>query len=352
MYSIIQNKIQESFGSSKDMKKRLDLVVEEADELWQFNQRFIDEHAIDRERMMLATDLPIVRKMEILEWFSRYSEFLSPNHAFQCIISFKDQFVRGVQKEEYISLEHENDSVIMMIDLAERSAIEVKNSKDKKVQAKLEARLSVRLNLLEPMIVNFQNLDMAINRNLVDLLMDLCRTQEIIEDRPDQPIRVYLKYCLRLLALCLRTQKGLDIFLDSKITFNHVLDMVSGIDDEEIVGNAAKILKMLMNEPEKVILTYKSYNLCKLMMYAISKYVDKSDAIVVELLGGVERYTSNPDFIQDFPKELIDTLLLLAKKNWKNNPAKLIIRNLARDPEYEALLRQQNYIDSESESDN
>ena len=277
MYAIIQSKISESFGGSKDMKRRLDMVVTEADELCQFNQRFIDEHAIDRERQMLASDIPIVRKLEILEWFSRYAEFLSPNHAFQCIVSFKDQYVRGPLKDEYVSLEHENDSIIMMIDLTERSSVEVKNCQDKRVLPKLEARLSVRLNLIEPMVVNFQNLDMAINRNLVDLLMDLVRTQDIVEDKPDVPLRVYLKYCLRLLALCMRTQKGLDVLLSSKLTFNHILDMLSGIDDEEIVGNAAKIIKMIMNEPEKVIVTYKSYNICKIMMYTISRFVDKSD---------------------------------------------------------------------------
>ena len=39
MYLIVQNKINDSFGSSKDIKKRLDMIVEETEELWQFNQR-------------------------------------------------------------------------------------------------------------------------------------------------------------------------------------------------------------------------------------------------------------------------------------------------------------------------
>ena len=39
IYLIIQNKINDSFGSSKDIKKRLDIIVEETEELWQFNQR-------------------------------------------------------------------------------------------------------------------------------------------------------------------------------------------------------------------------------------------------------------------------------------------------------------------------
>lgn len=69
IYIIIQSKINESFGSSKDIKNRMDMVITETEELWQFHQRFIDEHAVDRERILNAPDLPIVRKMEALEWF-------------------------------------------------------------------------------------------------------------------------------------------------------------------------------------------------------------------------------------------------------------------------------------------
>jgi hypothetical protein len=141
IYIIIQNKINESFGSSKDMKKRLDMIVDETEELWQFNQRFIDEHAVDRERIIAAHDIPIVRKMECLEWFCRYWEFLTPDHAFNAILTFKNIYLRGAEKEMFISLEHENDSILMMIDLLEKSIIECRNAKEEEVLKKLEMRL-------------------------------------------------------------------------------------------------------------------------------------------------------------------------------------------------------------------
>jgi hypothetical protein len=69
IYLIIQNKINESFGISKDMKTRMDTIISETEELWDFHQRFIDEHAVDRERVLLSREVPILRKMEALEWF-------------------------------------------------------------------------------------------------------------------------------------------------------------------------------------------------------------------------------------------------------------------------------------------
>jgi hypothetical protein len=41
----------------------------------------------------------------------------------------------------FISLEHENDSILMMIDLLEKSIIECRNAKEEEVLKKLEMRL-------------------------------------------------------------------------------------------------------------------------------------------------------------------------------------------------------------------
>ena len=124
IYVIIQNKINESFGSSKDMKNRLDMIIDETEELWQFNQRFIDEHAVDRERILSAKDIPVLRKMECLEWFSRYCEFITPDHAYNAIMSFKNTYLKGAHRDAFIRMDHQNDSIVMMLDLLERSIIE------------------------------------------------------------------------------------------------------------------------------------------------------------------------------------------------------------------------------------
>jgi len=59
------------------------------------------------------------------------------------------------------------------------------------------------------------------------------------------------------------------------------LDFISILEDEEIVANASKILKMMLNDPDKVIMSYKSYNIAKLLVYSISKFVDKSDLVII-----------------------------------------------------------------------
>ena len=141
IYVIVQNKVNESFGSSKDMKKKMDMIIEETEELWHFNQRFIDEHAVDRERIIMAPDIEITRKMECLEWFARYCEFLTPDHSYNAILNFKNNYLRGAQKESFINLEHENDSVIVIIDMVERSLVEVKNASNEKSKIKMETRL-------------------------------------------------------------------------------------------------------------------------------------------------------------------------------------------------------------------
>ena len=190
-------------------------------------------------------------------------------------------YLKGTVKDTYINLEHENDSIIMMIDLIDRSNIEWRNCTDDIILKKLELRMSTRLNLIEPMLVNYQNLDLAIDRNFVDMLMDIIKNQKVEEDNPNIEFKIYVKYALRCLSLCLRTKTGLESFLSSKATFNKILDFISIYDDEEVVANSSKILKMILNEPEKVIMAYKSYNIAKLLAYSISKFIDKSEVITL-----------------------------------------------------------------------
>ena len=54
----------------EESAKRMDALIKEANQLWTFFQKFIDEHSVDRERLMYTVDVPMVRKMEALEWLS------------------------------------------------------------------------------------------------------------------------------------------------------------------------------------------------------------------------------------------------------------------------------------------
>lgn len=126
-----------------------------------------------------------------------------------------------------------------------------------------------------------------------------------------------------------------------------ILDFISIFEDEEIIANAAKILKMMMNDPDKVIMAYKSYNIAKLLVFAISKFIDKSELVVQELMGALERYTRNPDYVEDLPQDMIEVIVVVARKKYVENPAIQVLRNIAKNPKFEHLVR--DYIEEDSD---
>ena len=64
-------------------------------------------------------------------------------------------------------------------------------------------------------------------------------------------------------------------------------------------------------------------------------------------MGGLERYTRNVDNIADFPKSMIEVIVMISRKDWKDNPAKQVLRNLRRDPEFEEEIREYEDTDSD-----
>jgi len=58
---------------------RIDLLIEEINQLWSFVQRFVDEHAIDMIQVVKSVDNPIKDKMNRMDWLARNAEFLSPD---------------------------------------------------------------------------------------------------------------------------------------------------------------------------------------------------------------------------------------------------------------------------------
>ena len=66
-------------------------------------------------------------------------------------------------------------------------------------------------------------------------------------------------------------------------------------------------------------------------------------------MGALMRYTSNPDHLSDVPRDMLEVVLLVARKDWKQNPAKGVIQNMRRDPLLAAAFKQYKDIDSDSD---
>ena len=63
----------------QSIASRIDLLIEEINQLWSFVQRFIDEHATDMIQEVRSGDTGFRSKMQRMDWLARNAEFLSPD---------------------------------------------------------------------------------------------------------------------------------------------------------------------------------------------------------------------------------------------------------------------------------
>lgn len=59
---------------------------------------------------------------------------------------------------------------------------------------------------------------MAVNRSIVELLMKVIQSQKVKDNDENPEFKVYLKYAMRCLTMCLRSKVALDILLGSKVS--------------------------------------------------------------------------------------------------------------------------------------
>lgn len=71
-----------------DANAKLEVVVEETNNLWRFMQKFVDEHATDRAELISRPELELKEKMNQMAWLARYCEFLSTEAVGRVLKSF------------------------------------------------------------------------------------------------------------------------------------------------------------------------------------------------------------------------------------------------------------------------
>lgn len=60
-------------------------------------------------------------------------------------------------------------------------------------------------------------------------------------------------------------------------------------------------------------------------------------------MGGLERYTRSKNHIADLPKDMIEVVVIVARKKFIDNPGIQTLKNLRKNPSYEHIVR--DYID-------
>ena len=85
---------------------RLGRLIEEANKLWVFFQRFIDEQAMDHVKYIRSPDCTLTEKLFSMEWFARYVEFISPDSLIMAVNSFKEIYSGSDRELSKAFMEH------------------------------------------------------------------------------------------------------------------------------------------------------------------------------------------------------------------------------------------------------
>ena len=167
--SMSAGKKMEDFLSNNS---RLNGLVDEANKLWTFFQKFIDEHAIDRAKTIRSLDNSFTDKFNAMDWLARYAEFVTPDQINQVVLSFKEMYSSNNDpsvREAFIGHKHNSEAVATL-------CLMMRNLKSKRDTSSVDAdtfdqNLSILLSIMEPVLINDTNLEFLYKLNMV---RDLC----------------------------------------------------------------------------------------------------------------------------------------------------------------------------------
>ena len=104
-------------------------------------------------------------------------------------------------------------------------------------------KITILLSILEPLIINDQNLEMAFQNNIITLLLQFLDVSYLTE-KP----QVYIKFGIRCLTSCLRHEQGVQQAINSQVFIDTLILIQRTVKDEEILANACKSMRILMRD--------------------------------------------------------------------------------------------------------
>ena len=133
------NRIRNEMGGNLDSLKRmedflnnnskLNSLVEEANKLWTFFQKFIDEHSVDRIKIIRSKDNSLTDKINAMDWLARYAEFITPDQISNVVLAYKDIYagLDSQLRDNYIEHKHYSEAIPTVIQMI-RNLRQKKNS--------------------------------------------------------------------------------------------------------------------------------------------------------------------------------------------------------------------------------
>jgi len=94
-----------------------------------------------------------------MDWLARYAEFLTPDQITSVVLSFKDIYTGPNQdlSEAYVAHKHNSESIPTIVQMIR--SIKMKKSTLAVDDETFDQNLTILLSILEPLLINDQNLD-------------------------------------------------------------------------------------------------------------------------------------------------------------------------------------------------
>lgn len=161
---------------SSDLEHRLNTIItriNEMDSIWMFFQRFVDEQGNDKLKMIRGTCYTMLEKINSIEWLARYTEFVTPETINMAANYFKDyaNTSDGSKRKKYVEYEHTSEAVPTIIQKIKSKDYEL--SQERVPYKQFDDSMVILLMLLEPLIINDDNLDMMIAIKGASIIGDL-----------------------------------------------------------------------------------------------------------------------------------------------------------------------------------
>lgn len=115
-----------------------------------------------------SVDRSMKDKMNRMDWLARNSDFLSPDQITKSLLAFKDLF-NGKSlpaRNAYITAKHTSNAISTVVNLIDYTN---KINRD----AETESKLAILLSILEPLLINDQNLERALDMPIMSILAGL-----------------------------------------------------------------------------------------------------------------------------------------------------------------------------------
>ena len=246
-------------------------------------------------------------------------------------MAFKELYVteNPQLKNAYIFNKHGSDSASVVLSLLN---IQSELARDEEVIRKL----SVLLSIMEPLLINDQNLEKAMEDHALTIFLNIL-TNTPINEKPSS----LLKFIIRCLTSCLRSEVAIPRAVANPEFLQKMVQVLRSVEDEEIVANVCKMIRICLRDDSNMEVIVKHWKDVGNILIETLKQHAYSDAISMEVLSGLRNLTRRSEFVILIALSNMQVIMQVAqeKKIEKVKTAAVqVLKNCSKVKDYEDFI--------------